>query len=114
MQNNIDPINPKPNTHGNLEYYILQGTTVKLNGSLTHLLSGVYQNDFSLTGLSPGDYSLYINGTAINCLSSQSNIVNFTSYFNTDFTSVSDKDNIKLCYKWDYNTGSNGKTQHFN
>ncbi|MHA1509466.1 MAG: hypothetical protein ACTSO6_12265, partial [Promethearchaeota archaeon] len=78
MQNNIDPINPKPNTFGNLEYYILQGTTVKLNGSLAHLLSGVYQKEFSLAGLSPDDYSLYVNGTAINCLSSQSNIVNFT------------------------------------
>ena len=78
MQNNIDPNNPKPNAYGNLEYYIVQGATVKLNGSLTHLLSGVYQKEFSLAGLSPGEYSLYINGTAINCLNSQSNIVNFT------------------------------------
>ncbi|MHA1509265.1 MAG: hypothetical protein ACTSO6_11240, partial [Promethearchaeota archaeon] len=78
MQNNIDPINPKPNAHGNLEYYIVQGTTIKLNGSLDHLLNGVYQKEFSLAGLSPGDYSLYINGSAINCLSSQSNIENFT------------------------------------
>ena len=78
MENNIDPNNPKPNVYGNLEYYLVQGTTVKLNGSLTHLLSGVYQKDFSLAGLSPGEYSLYINGTAINCLNSQSNIVNFT------------------------------------
>ncbi len=78
MLNNIDPNNPKPNTYGNLEYYIVQGATVKLNGSLKHLLSGVYQKEFSLAGLSPGDYSLYVNGTAINCLNSQSNIVNFT------------------------------------
>ena len=78
MLNNIDPNNPKPNTYGNLDFYVVQGTTVKLNGSLTHLLSGVYQNDFSLAGLSPGEYSLYVNGTAINCLNSQSNIVSFT------------------------------------
>ena len=78
MLNKIDPNNPKPNTYGNLEYYAVQGVTVKLNGSLTHLLNGVYQKEFSLAGLSPGDYSLYINGTAINCLNSQSNIVNFT------------------------------------
>ncbi|MHA1485719.1 MAG: hypothetical protein ACTSSC_00935, partial [Promethearchaeota archaeon] len=78
MQNHIDPNNPSPNTYGNLEYYIVQGTTMKLNGSLTHLLSGVYQKEFSLAGLSPGDYSLYVNGTAIFCLNSQSNIVNFT------------------------------------
>ncbi|TES94069.1 MAG: hypothetical protein E3J90_13290 [Promethearchaeota archaeon] len=78
MLNNIDPNNPKPNAYGNLKYYIVQEATVILNGSLTHLLSGVYQKEFSLAGLSPGEYSLYINGTAINCLNSQSNIVNFT------------------------------------
>ena len=78
MLNNIDPNNPKPNAYGNLKYYIVQEATEILNGSLTHLLSGVYQKEFSLAGLSPGEYSLYINGTAINCLNSQSNIVNFT------------------------------------
>jgi len=78
MLNKIDPNNPKPNTNGNLEYYVVQGTTIKINGTLNHLLSGVYQNEFSLTGLTPGNYSSYINGTAVNCLDSQSNIVNFT------------------------------------
>ncbi|MHA1239536.1 MAG: hypothetical protein ACTSQU_01965 [Promethearchaeota archaeon] len=78
MLNIIDPINPKPNTYGDLDYYIVQGITVRLNGSLTHLLSGVYQKEFQLAGLLPGDYRLYVNGTSINCLNSQSNIVNFT------------------------------------
>ena len=78
MQNLINPINPQPNTFGSLNCYVVQGTTIKLNGSLNHLLSGVYQKEFSLSGLSPGVYNLYVNGTAINCVSSQSNIVNLT------------------------------------
>ncbi len=78
FMNQIDPPNPKPNKNGNLNYYIYNGTTQKLNGSLEYLLNGVYQKSFSLSGLFAGDYSIYINGTAFNCESSQSNIINFT------------------------------------
>ncbi|MFX0082520.1 MAG: Ig-like domain-containing protein [Candidatus Hodarchaeota archaeon] len=74
----IDPENPKPNNHGTLEYFIYQGASQKLSGSLNLLMSGVYSKEISLTSLSAGPYSIYINGTAFNCEDSQSNLVNFT------------------------------------
>ncbi|NHJ23239.1 MAG: hypothetical protein EAX89_01595 [Candidatus Lokiarchaeota archaeon] len=76
--NKIDPLNPKPNNNANLTYYIYQGTTFKLNGSLGFLMSGVYQKQIYLSGLLPGGYAIYINGSSINCADSQSNIINFT------------------------------------
>jgi hypothetical protein len=76
--NKIDPLNPKPNNNANLTYYIYQGTTYKLNGFLELLMSGVYQTQISLSGLLPGEYAIYINGSSINCAASQSNIINFT------------------------------------
>ncbi len=73
-----DPINPEPNNYGTLNYYIYQGTSQKLNGSLIFLMSGVYTSDILLTGLSAGEYTIYVNGTALNCENDQSNVVNLT------------------------------------
>ncbi|MFW9902446.1 MAG: hypothetical protein ACFFDY_14360, partial [Candidatus Thorarchaeota archaeon] len=78
MENQIDPTNPQPNNYGNLKYYIFNETSEKLNGSLDFLLNGVYQKDISLSSLSTGEYSIYINGTAFNCENSRSNTINFT------------------------------------
>ncbi|MFX1567525.1 MAG: hypothetical protein ACFFCV_04060 [Promethearchaeota archaeon] len=78
MENHIDSSNPQPNNHGSLKYYIFNETSEKLNGSLDFLLNGVYQKDISLSGLSAGEYSIYINGTAFNCENSKSNVINFT------------------------------------
>ncbi len=75
MVNKIDPNNPRPNDLASLTYYIQEGNSTIETGFLTHLLSGVYQNTVSLSGLSAGNYSLYVNGTAINCEDSQSNII---------------------------------------
>ncbi|MFW9784114.1 MAG: Ig-like domain-containing protein, partial [Candidatus Heimdallarchaeota archaeon] len=74
----VDPENPKPNNHGTLEYFIYQGASQNLNGSLNLLMSGVYSTEISLFSLSSGIYSIYVNGTAFNCEESQSNIVNFS------------------------------------
>jgi hypothetical protein len=74
----IDPENPIPNNYGTLQYFIYQGTLQKLSGYLNLLMSGVYSAEISLTTLSAGTYSIYVNGTAFNCQESQSNIVNFT------------------------------------
>jgi hypothetical protein len=77
MVNKIDPNNPQPNDIASMTYYIRQGNSTIETGFLNHLLSGVYQNTVSLSGLSAGNYSIYVNGTAINCEVSQSNFINF-------------------------------------
>ena len=76
MVNKIDTDNPQPNTIATLAYYIQQENVTIKTGFLNHLLSGVYQNSVSISGLSVGNYTVYVNGTAINCEDSQSNIIN--------------------------------------
>ncbi|MFX0140959.1 MAG: hypothetical protein ACFFDN_45390, partial [Candidatus Hodarchaeota archaeon] len=74
----IDSEHPDLHNHGNLTYYIYNGTTHYKNGSLDFLTNGVYQKDASLYGLEAGDYKIYVNGTSFNCEKAQSNSVNFT------------------------------------
>jgi hypothetical protein len=78
MDNKIDPSNPQPNNNGELTYYIHQGGAFKCNGSLDLLISGVYQRSISLSNLSVGEYTIYVNGTSFNCENSQSNSINFS------------------------------------
>jgi hypothetical protein len=78
LVNKIDPANPNPNNHGELAYYIHQGGSLKRNGSLDFLISGVYQGIASLSNLSAGEYTIFVNGTAFNCENSQSSSINFT------------------------------------
>ncbi|MHA2283774.1 MAG: Ig-like domain-containing protein [Promethearchaeota archaeon] len=74
----IDPLNPKPNNYGNLEYFIYNGSILKISGSLILLMSGVYSTEISLGNLPADVYTVYINGTAFNCEDAQSNVVNLT------------------------------------
>ena len=78
LVNEIDPANPSPNNYGELAYYIHQNGSLKSNGSLDFLISGVYKGSVSLSNLSAGEYTIFVNGTAFNCENSQSNSVNFT------------------------------------
>ncbi len=78
VNNLIDPDHPEAIDYGSLNYALYNLTDIYKQGSLTFLMGGIYSSDVSLDGLLAGNYSIYVNATAINCEDAQSNIVNFT------------------------------------
>ncbi|MHA1891556.1 MAG: hypothetical protein ACTSYS_11255 [Promethearchaeota archaeon] len=78
MYTEIDPSNPKTFDHGNVNYFIKNGTNIVKNGSISILANGIYQGSVSLSGIPGGNYTLITNATATNCEDAQSNNVNLT------------------------------------
>jgi hypothetical protein len=76
INNYITPDNPKPNNKATLNYFIVQNSTVLKTGLLEFLWSGVYSKEVVLSGLKAGNYTVYVNGTALNCQDSTSNTLN--------------------------------------
>jgi len=78
MENIIDPGSPDPNNFGTLTFYIHQGGSINITGSLSFVMFGLYTDDVTLTGLSAGEYYMYVNASANNCVNSTSNQIQFT------------------------------------
>ncbi|MHA1997635.1 MAG: hypothetical protein ACTSU9_05910, partial [Promethearchaeota archaeon] len=78
MFNYIEPTNPLANGFATVSYFIHNGSAPLLEGTLDFLTNGVYQKEIVATGLHPGNYSIYVNGTAFNCEDASSNVVNLT------------------------------------
>jgi len=80
MENTFTPGLPVPINFGRMAYFITNGSGTVMTGPLPLFANGVYTSTISLVGLSPGSYSVYTNGTAINCQSSDSGLVSLAVY----------------------------------
>ncbi|MHA1150509.1 MAG: hypothetical protein ACTSR8_20005 [Promethearchaeota archaeon] len=70
FENVVDESNPEPNTNGKLQYIIYNQSKIYTQGTLNHLVMGVYDVDISLASFDSGSYFISINSSANNCVNS--------------------------------------------
>ena len=102
MENNHTE-SPQDNNYGFLTFYIHQGGSINLTGTLNFIMFGLYTTDATLTGLTAGTYYMYINASANNCVNSTSNQIQFTiiSQVPTSIDLSVDPDTVRILQQFE-------------